>query len=306
MEKVKNSQAKKAKIVARIVGGIGNQLFIYSAARRLALMNDADLVLDHFSGFVRDYRYQRQYELDHFQIPCRKAESRERLEPFSRLRRCLKRQLNRHRSFPKRSYIVQEGDSFDPRLLELRPAGTIHLEGYWQSEGYFKDVEDTIRKDLGIIPPVDEVNVKMAELIQSRPFAVAVHVRFFEQPRARGGLNAPADYYRAAVAEMARRVPKAHYFLFSDKPEAALEKLGLPDNKATLVKHNSADFMAYADLWLMTKCQHFIIANSTFSWWGAWLSNTKNKHVIAPKLERSGGGMSWGFKGLLPEAWIKC
>lgn len=303
----------KNKIIPRVFGGLGNQLFIYSAARRLALFNDAELVLDHISGFARDRVYQRHYQLDHFQIPCRKASSWERLEPFSRMRRYLLRRLNDRRPFEERSYLRQEGVDFDPRLLTLKPRRTLYFEGYWQSENYFKDVADQIRQDLTIIPPTDSANRTMAKHI-GRHEAVAVHVRFFDEPELssaesgpmNNGNNTSGDYYHRAITEMEHRVPGAHYYLFSDRPDAARERIPLPDERITTVHHNQGDAMAYADLWLMSQCQHFIIANSTFSWWGAWLADNPRKTIIAPGFEKRDGKMWWGFKGLIPDWWIKC
>lgn len=292
------------KIVARILGGLGNQLFSYAAARRLALVNDAELVIDDKSGFARDHDYQRHYQLDHFSIPCRKAGAVERLEPFSRARRYLKRRLNQRLPFRARSYIHQEGINFDSRLLQVKSRGTVYIEGYWQSEDYFKDVEETIRDDLRIIPPTDATNLAMAARIRAC-LAVAVHVRFFDAPTEGGINNAPDDYYARAVAEMEMLAPDTHYFVFSDQPAAARDRIPLTADRITLVSHNQGDENAYADLWLMTQCQHFIIANSTFSWWGAWLAEHLGKHVIAPGLEVREGKMWWGFEGLLPEEWLK-
>lgn len=292
------------KLIPRIFGGLGNQIFIYAAARRIALVNNAELLLDDVSGFAYDTVYQRHYQLDHFNIPCRKATALERLEPFSRLRRALKRKWNQRLPFAQRAYLVQEGIDYDPRLLGFKPQGMVYLEGYWQSENYFKDVADTIRQDLQIKPPTDAANLAMAARIHSGT-AVAVHVRFFDEPHATGINNAPCDYYARAVEEMERLAPAAHYYLFSDQPEAARARIPLPDARVTLVAHNQGDENAYADLWLMTQCQHFIIANSTFSWWGAWLANKPGKQVIAPGFEMRHGKMWWGFKGLLPEKWIK-
>ncbi|MCP5410266.1 MAG: alpha-1,2-fucosyltransferase [Chromatiaceae bacterium] len=294
-----------SRIVVRIFGGIGNQLFAYAAARRLELVNDAELVLDDISGFVYDHQYQRQYQLDHFHIPCRKATPAERLEPFSRVRRYLNRRWNQRLLFEQRKYLMQEGVDFDPRLLACKPKGTLYLEGYWQSENYFKDVEWVIRDDLRISAPDDSMNLGMADQIR-QGITVAVHVRFFDEPDNSEGNNASGDYYQRAIAEMGQRVPEAHYFVFSDRPQAARARIPLPDHRVTLVNHNRGDTMAYADLWLMTQCQHFIIANSTFSWWGAWLSASPDKIIIAPGFERREGKMSWGFKGLLPESWVKC
>jgi hypothetical protein len=292
------------RIVARIIGGLGNQLFAYAAARRLAFVNNVELVIDDVSGFVYDHDYQRQYQLDHFNIPCRKATPAERLEPFARVRRYLKRQLSSRLPLAARSYIRQESVDFDARLLDVKPQGTVYLEGNWQSERYFKDVESTIRADLAIKPPTDAVNLETASRIRAG-MAVALHVRFFDAPAEAGINNAPGDYYSRAVAHMESVAPGAHYFLFSDQPEAARRRINLPDDRVTLVAHNQGDENAYADLWLMTQCQHFIIANSTFSWWGAWLANAPRKCVIAPGFEMRQGKMHWGFEGLLPEEWVK-
>jgi len=293
-------------VIARIFGGIGNQLFCYAAARRLALINNAELVLDDISGFVYDQDYQRHYQLDHFHIPCRKATPAERLEPFSRLRRYLKRRINQGRPFEQRAYIKQEGVDFDSRLLQIKPEGMLYLEGYWQSEGYFKDVEATIRQDLEVKPPTDTTNIAMAERICSHT-AVAVHVRFFDEPHAIGINNAPSDYYSRAVAEMERRVANAHYYLFSDRPDAARARFPLAENRMTMVAHNKGDALAYADLWLMSQCNHFIIANSTFSWWGAWLAANSDKQIIAPVFELNNPRRitSWNFPGQLPASWCR-
>lgn len=293
-----------AKVIPRILGGFGNQLFCYAAARRLALVNNAELVLDNVSGFVWDHDYQRHYQLDHFNIPSRKAIAAERLEPFSRIRRYLKRSCNNRKPFTERTYIQQEFIDFDPRLLQIKPRGKVYLEGYWQSEGYFNDVEATIRDDLRIKPPTDSVNMEMADCIRNH-LSVAVHVRFFDAPETAGINNASDDYYARAVAQMEKMRPGAHYFVFSDRPDAARARIQLPEDRVTCVSYNRGDENAYADLWLMTLCSDFIIANSSFSWWGAWLAQSGNKVVIAPGFEKRDGLSSWGFKGLLPTSWIK-
>lgn len=293
-----------SKIVARIKGGIGNQLFTYAAARRMALANNSILLLDDVSGFDNDHVYNRIYQLNHFNIQAPKASFTDRLEPFSRIRRYIKRRKSNSLPFFERSYILQEFDAFDARILDVKPVNTIYLEGYWQSQNYFADIKETIRDDAKIIAPVDSLN-ETAFISIKNCNSVAVHVRFFDVPTEENGNNAPEDYYKRAFAKMKDIAPDAHYFIFSDNPEAARLKIKLPDDQITFVTHNQGEESAYADLWLMSQCKHFIIANSTFSWWGAWLGTHEGKQVIAPGFEIRQGTTSWGFEGLLPNEWIK-
>ncbi|MGO9120626.1 MAG: alpha-1,2-fucosyltransferase [Desulfomonilaceae bacterium] len=296
---------RRAKVVVRLLGGLGNQLFCYAAARRLALVNDAELVIDDVSGFARDFLYQRQYGLDRFHITARKATPRERLEPFGRYRRYLAKMIAYRRPFSRRKYVEQEGIDFDPRLLDYVVDGTVYLDGLWQSERYFKDVEDIIREDLRIDPPQDKTIQAMADRIRSVN-AVSVHVRRFvkSQHTTASKYNLSSDYYKRAAQMIMTRVEAPHFFLFSDDPDAARQILGLPENLITCMDQNLGEENAYADLWLMTHCKHFIIANSTFSWWGAWLHNSESSIVISPAFKSVEGTCGWGFRGLIPSKWV--
>jgi len=284
-----------AKVIVRIKGGLGNQLFCYAAARRLALANKAELVIDDVTGFVRDTQYRRKYMLDKFSITARKATPAERLEPFERYRRGLAMFLSRRKPFGQRPYLEQEGLDFDRRLLDLKVSGSLYLDGYWHSEDYFKDVEERLREDLRIIPPTDEQNLRLGAEIVSGP-SVALHVRSFAAGDSSATLG--AEYYNRALEYAEAKLGKPRYFLFSEEPEAALARLALPEGRVTVVSHNKGDGAACSDLWLMSKCSHFIIANSTFSWWGAWLSNAPWKIVVAPK-------SGFANEDIIPERWIK-
>lgn len=276
------------KVIARMKGGLGNQLFCYAAARRLALVNNAELVIDHHTAFVRDRTYRRSYALDRFNIAARKARPSERMEPFEHYRRKAAKFFWRQRPFHKRRYIEQIGRDFDRRLLDVEVSGTTYLDGYWQSELYFKDVEFIIRKDLRIIPPEDPANREVAEFIGTSN-AVAVHVRWFRPPASRStSRNLTADYYSKSVSNIKKTVENPHFFLFSEYPIESKEIVNLPNSNTTFITHNRGDESAYADLWLMSLCKFFIIANSTFSWWGAWLANHESKIVIAPSLDIPG------------------
>lgn len=294
-----------SKIIVRIKGGLGNQLFCYAAARRLAIVNKVELVIDDVTGFIRDSQYKRQYSLECFCLPVRKATPSERLEPFERYRRGVMKWLSSKQPFSERSYLEQEGRDFDDRLLGLKVKGTLYLDGLWQSENYFKDVEQTIREDLRIIPPQDSKNQRTAEKIANCN-AVALHVRWFDSPNSTEVHNLSTDYYKNAIDIIETSIDLPHYFLFSDDSDAASRKISLPHNRITFVTHNSGNGNASADLWLMSKCQHFIMANSTFSWWGAWLGSKQDSIIISPKLTIQAGVItSWNFPGQLPNSWIK-
>ncbi len=293
------------KVIVRVKGGLGNQLFGYAAGRRLALVNHAELVIDDVTGFLRDHQYRRQYALDKFAIPARKAMPSERMEPFERYRRGLVKFINRHKRYNKRGYIEQEGIDFDSRLLEFKPKGTVYLDGYWQSENYFKDVKETIKHDLQIAPPMDQANQIMAERMQSCN-AVSIHVRWYGDPQSKRDTaenNMGRDYYLRAIDRITNKISDLHFFLFSDDPLSAKKMLALPESLITSVDLNRQDGMAYLDFWLMSFCKHFIIANSTFSWWGAWLTESKSTIVISPD-RRIEGISAWGFRGLIPDRWL--
>jgi len=292
----------KAKVIVRVKGGLGNQLFCYAAARRLAIVSDAELAIDDVTGFIRDRVYRRTYALGNFDIPVRKATPRERMEPFERYRRGISKYIARCFPFGERNYIEQEGTEFDSRLLEFRVKGTVRLDGLWQSEGYFRDVGETIRKDLRMVPPGDPNNRELAERI-SKCESVCVHVRWYAKPGSESCNNVVQRYYARAIQYMQERVPAPHYYLFSDNPDASRSVIGLSENRVTFIDHNRGAENAYMDLWLMTHCKHFIIADSTFSWWGAWLAVSESKFVIAPEASLMGNTI-WNFPGLIPDKWV--
>lgn len=293
------------KIIARIKGGLGNQLFCYAAARRLALVNRAELVIDDVSGFVRDHEFKRQYSLDHFHIPCRKAFPSERLEPFSRLRRYVAKKVAPHQSFERRMYIEQEFDGFDERLIDLKLKRDVYLDGLWQDENYFKDVAKIIRNDLKILSPSDPENIRLGDKIRSTN-AIALHVRWFDSPGSQAINNISKNYYQRAISLIEESVESPYYYLFSDNPKAAIDMLDIKGRNLIMINHNKGDENSYADLWLMTLCQHYITANSTFSWWGAWLSQNRAKIVLCPdvKIEEN-FGIPWSMSGQLPDGWYK-
>lgn len=289
------------KIIIRIKGGLGNQLFCYAAARGLSLRSNAELVIDDVSGFIRDYQYHRKYVLDRFAVKGRKASPAERLEPFERMQRALKKQSSRLLPIGWASYIEERKPGFNKDLFMLKVKGTKYLDGYWQSEKYFQDVENIIRDDLSIIPPQDWNNVNLARQIDECE-SVALHIRWYDTPQSgQNSQNLTLDYYKKAIAYMQSRLDNPHYFIFSDYPENTCFELPISKKNITRVLQGQNDNSACFDFWLMSKCKHFIIANSSFSWWGAWLSNNNSKIIIAPKKRSE---TEWTFDTELPANYI--
>lgn len=280
-------------------GGLGNQLFCYAAARALSIRNGSKLKIDHISGFINDIEYKRTYRLDNFNIPCEKIS-----KPYSQYKLKILRLLARYLKIGEKHYIQQKKIDYDPDLIKLKVNNDLYVEGYWQSEQYFKGVEDVIRSDLNFIisdeitklPIVSEINLANS---------VAMHIRFFDNLPSYETNNIEEDYYLKAMKKIEEKVSDPHYFVFSNDFKAA-KKMNIWQGKK-VVFMTADDFKTedYIDMWLMSQCKHFIIANSTFSWWGAWLSKHQEKIIIAPKKEIRHGVMWWGFDGLIPENWTK-
>jgi hypothetical protein len=267
-------------VIVRLMGGLGNQMFQYAAGRGVAHRNRASLKLD-VSAFERDLA--RSYKLDHFNIAASIANP-DQIARFSanNLWGRILRRLERHLLPPsKRSRFAQRLDHFDPDMLQL--SGSVYLEGYWQSERYFQDIQQIIRQDFTFRHAPDAENQKMAHVIVSTN-AVSLHIRrgdYVSNPRfSRKFGTCSLQYYQSAVTRVAAKVRDPCFFVFSDDIDWARDNLRL-QYPVTFVAHNGAD-RDYEDLRLMSLCKHHIIANSSFSWWGAWLCAYPEKMVIAP------------------------
>jgi hypothetical protein len=297
------------KVIVRLKGGLGNQLFCYAAARRLSLVNDAELVLDTVSGFEYDHLYQRTYSLGGFNIPARLATPQERMEPLGRIRRMFARKLSASKPLDQRRYIQQVGVDFDPGILALRlQVGTTYFDAFGQSEEYFTDIRELLKEDLKMSAAVNLDTRNTAAFINSTE-SVALHVRWFDNGLSTNSSNMSLDYYEQAIARLLTKIPTANFLVFTDRPDKVsgmMESL-LQKNPFTLVSQTEGQENAATDFWLMRQCRHFIIGNSTFAWWAAWLAeqdrsgtqvfatlrNVNPKHSVT----------AWGFPGLLPDRW---
>jgi len=286
-------------IAARIMGGLGNQLFQYAAARRLAFHRNVPLVLDlsSYAGGM-DVRpkelhsFRRSVALFNFHISATEATPedlalcRDRFittRPLHRVIRLLRR-LWPNLLCPA-SHVREQSLAFDANVLEL-PDGT-YLDGYRQSWKYFSDIASVIRKEL---QPRDGQLSQYADkylscIRASNGTVVSVHVRRGDLAHAAEVLgntsivqNAPLglDYINAA---MARFPSNTTFLIFSDSPKDIgwCQANIKGSNLAFSVNHSDIQ-----DFILMSRCDHNIISNSTFSWWAAWLNLAPTRRVIAP------------------------
>jgi Glycosyl transferase family 11 len=267
-------------IGVKLLGGLGNQMFQYAAGRALALRLGTDLILDLSWFDDPGEATPRAYELDCFNLEGNLAtsgvENRELVE------------------------IREWGLAVNDTALNASDGSL--LVGYWQSEKYFVEFEEVIRRDFSFRNPLSGKNLELNDLIGSSE-AVSIHIRRGDYVTHPGMQHVhglvPEDYYVRAANLIASRCQDPRFFIFSDAPEWAKENVKL-DYPTTYIDHNPST-KAAEDMRLMTRCRHHIIANSSFSWWGAWLGVDPQKIVIAP--QKWFADESKDTSDLLPDAW---
>lgn len=292
-------------INVKLKGGLGNQMFQYAAARRLALRHGTELKLDlsWLSNSPADAT-PRWYELDHFSIAAKIASPLDVSGRSELVRKSWLMRLFVKSALAESSYgVIQEPHfQFDPSVLDA--PDNVYLDGYWQSEKYFLDVADTIRQDYVFKRKLDEQNVLLAESI-GKVQAVSVHVRrgdYANNPSvsALHGTCSSA-YFKAAMEIVVQQTRDPHFFIFSDDIKWCRENINSSYPMTFADSNGPGD--AHKDLRLMSLCRHHIIANSSFSWWGAWLNPRPDKIVIAPL--RWFNDPNIDTSDLLPESWLR-
>ena len=291
-------------VVVQLLGGLGNQMFQYAAGRALADRWGCSLKLDltHF-----DQDPQRTYNLDGLNIRAEIATTDElrsvnRLSYNSVISKLLSlyprkgRNVKRYRLFKERKFV------FDETLIDQRPP--VYLAGYWQSERYFSDFAAAIRRDFSINFNLDSEARRHLESIKNTS-SISLHVRrgdYVTNPiAARYHGVCSLDYYLTAANYIAAQVSEPHFFVFSDDIKWVTDNLRLP-YVTTFVNFDNKKHCPIVDMQLMKVCKHHVIANSSFSWWGAWLNPSQHKVVVAPK--KWFNHASADTKDLLPYSWV--
>lgn len=263
-------------IIIGVTGGLGNQMFQYALYEKFkTLGKDAGLDLSFYDTNQR----LRQFELDIFGAKYKLAKPRD----CRKLGECSYRpadKLRRKLFGNKNTYYEENMDKgFQPEILNLEEA---YLSGYWQCEKYFADIRETIIRDYTFQEPLSEASGEILKEIENTD-SVSLHVR-------RGDYLSPEntvvygnictlDYYKNAITYIRERLDSPKFFIFSNDIDWVKENLY--EEGMTLISSTSLK-PDYEDMYLMSRCRNNIIANSSFSWWGAWLNQSEKKIVIAP------------------------
>jgi len=286
-------------IITRITGGLGNQMFQYAIAKSMAKKNDDIFKLD-----ISFYPKQilRKYELNYFNIEENIAGEKECItlrgsEGFIyKVRNKLGLKVNR----PKEYTFENNLTLFDKEVYDKQ--GDMYLDGFWQNENYFKMIRENIINDLTPRNTISKEAILHLENIKSTT-SVSLHVRRgdYVSDRHTNSVHGICnlDYYKKAISYVNKKAKEPVFYIFSDDIPWCKKNFDFLENKIFVDDTKSP----FDDLELMKNCQHHIIANSTFSWWGAWLNENEDKIVIAPKVWFLQD--KWKNLNLASNEWIK-
>ncbi len=195
---------------------------------------------------------------------------------------------------------------FNSEVFEVKQPA--YFEGFWQSEKYFNNTDELIRKSLFFKKHLSPESQKISELIIEEENPVSVHIRRgdYVSSKTTNELHGicSVKYYQQAIKLIKEKTADPHFYFFSDDPEWVKENLLPASGSATLVQNNAGSD-SWQDMVLMSKCSHHIIANSSFSWWGAWLNADQRKLVIAPEDWFSSKTAYFDDEDIVPESWIR-
>lgn len=277
-------------ILIRLWGGLGNQMYQYALAKKLSILNNnAEIKLDisYFENYYWPFELNKlnikasianKEDIFHFDNGSLSRKAGKLIEkiPWIRVKDFIRK--------PFSKVFTEPEVSFNPEVLNIR--NDVYLKGYWSSYKYFDDIREVLLEDFSFKEKMNDENKKVSDLINSTDSSVSLHIRrgdYISLPEAKKVFRSPFEdgFYDKAVSEIEKRIDNPEFFLFSDEPEWVKENLKLK-HKHRIIDINKGK-NNYWDMKLMSLCKHNIIANSTFSWWAAYLNQNKNKLVFAPK-----------------------
>lgn len=290
-------------VISHLLGGIGNQMFQYAAGRSLSIATGQNYFLD-LNDFS-NYRLHNGFELSRvFDVNMQVADSEDVRGMLNWRAGTLAKKVLRRSYFKLlrgNKLVVEPSFNFWPEFFNLSQG--CYLYGYWQSEKYFHSVEKVIRSEFNFREPLSGRNAELAIEIKNAQ-AVSLHVRRgdYVSDHKTGKIMdiCSLEYYKTAVAYIVERVEQPIFYIFSDDIDWVKQSLPLRF-PCKYVNHNRG-IDSYRDMQLMSLCKHHVIANSTFSWWGAWLNSNPCKIVVAPRKWFRNGTSD---QDLIPAEWIR-
>ena len=269
---LKNKYIPRNMIITKISGGLGNQMFQYATGRAVALNNKTELKLNLSS--YPDLKYGRHYSLNVFKVNAVIASQEEikKLRPPENFIAKKSPKITRLLSMCKSTYIneVVGGGVIPTGKKEL------YLDGYWQNEKYFRDYRTQICKDFTLKTGLSQRAIKLLVNIR-KTNSISLHIRRGDYVK-RGVGTCSTQYYQRAIDLIIKRISKPIFYIFSESDGINWAKSKLKFANVPFYV-NGKD---YEDLTLMSNCKHNIVANSSFSWWGAWLNENPKKIIVAP------------------------
>jgi hypothetical protein len=201
----------------------------------------------------------------------------------------------------RKTHIEEKEIDFKEEILQLK--GDYYLDGYWQSEKYFSRIPDAIRNDFSFRPVISPSKLDLIEKMK-KGNSVSIHVRKAKDFETKSRINTcDVDYYRRAIDKMRNSVTNAVFYVFSDNFDWCRENLAFAEPVFMDTKAAPGDD-GCLDMQLMSYCKHNIIANSSYSWWSAWLNPNKDKLVIAPSIWFNKDTSSYNIEDIAPKTWI--
>jgi hypothetical protein len=276
-------------IITRLHGRLGNQMFQYAAGAALAAREGVPLAIDTRRAIHKNEGVLTRV----FDLPLSDPAYLPPAQHARPLSHALWRLIGRRPRFRR-----ERGLGYNPAFETWGDHSYLH--GYWQSETYFAPIAERIRKDFTFTPEMSALNREMATRIAAASQAVALHVRRGDYVALGASAACDQAYYNAALAAVTAGLEDVTVFVFSDDPAWARDNLDVPFNKV-VVDFNGPE-SDYEDMRLMSLCDHNITANSSFSWWAAWLNRNPAKRVAAPARWVLNADQS--NPDILPESWI--
>lgn len=262
-------------VIVRLSGGLGNQLFQYAFGRALAIKRNEELFIDDFS-FRRDRL--RCYELQYYPINANRVSNIKRI--YYNTIFLLNRKINIITAGVCKYKMYFEKEVFSLENLEGNNAEYFH--GCWQNVAYFADIKEILRKELTYSRELPQEKQRILDEIRQQNM-VAIHVRhgdYMSEANQKIYRVPSPEYYQKSMAYLRERQPDCRFLFFSDDIEWCKEKFGRESD--CLFIEEIEDNSPQEDMYFMQQCKHFIIANSSFSWWAAWLG-PEDAIKIAPK-----------------------